>query len=171
MDVPSHIVRAGSEATRIWISAMEAGSGEKFAEMCALQTPPGTKGSDRAFFEGRSNQQQFDDMPVRQARWLLKEAQEAGINPTGKYYLGGLADKRGWRDPKAWVSSVDDVKKVAQERNLHVEGAVTVEGRPVPPKRTVLNDRIIREEQRKNPRLSRQEIIEKHAHPSKKKGK
>jgi hypothetical protein len=108
---------------------------------------------------------------VRQAKWLLKEAKEAGINPTGTYYLGGLADKRGWRDPKAWVSSVDDVKRVAQERNLHVEGAVTVEGRAVPPKRKVLSEQIIRDEMRRNPGMSRDKIIEKHAHPLKKKGK
>lgn len=171
MDVPSHIRAAGSEATRVYLSAMENGGGERFAEMCALQTPPGTKGSDRAFFEGRSNQQQFDQMPARQAQWLLKEAKQAGINPTGKYYLGGLADKRGWKDPKAWVSNIDDVKRVAQERNLHVEGAVTVEGRPVPPKRTALNERIIREEMRRNPGMSRDAIIEKHAHPKKKKDK
>ncbi len=171
MDVPSHIRAAGSEAVRIYISSMNSGAGERFAEMCALQTPPGTKGSDRAFFEGRSNQQQFDDMPARQAKWLLKEAKEAGINPTGKYYLGGLADRRGWRDPKAWVSNVDDVRRVAQERNLHVEGAVTVEGRPVPPKRTVLNERIIKDEMRRNPGMSREEIIEKRAHPLKKKGR
>lgn len=171
MDVPAHIRAAGSESVQIYVSAMEAGGGEKFAEMCAFQTPPGTKGTDRAFFENRSNQQQFDDMPKRQANWLLKEAKEAGINPAGKYYVGGLADKRGWKDPKAWVSSVDDVRRVALERNLHVEGAVTVEGRQVPPKRTVLNDKIIREEQRKNPGLSREAIIEKHAHPLKKKGK
>jgi len=171
MDVPSHIRSAGGEAVQIYLNAMQSGGGERFAEMCALQTPPGTKGSDRAFFEGRSNQQQFDEMPVRQARWLLKEAKESGINPTGKYYVGGLADKRGWRDPKAWVSSVDDVKRVALERNLHVEGAVTVEGRPVPPKRKVLSESIIKDEMRRSPGTSREAIIEKHAHPLKKKGK
>lgn len=171
MEMPQSVISAGREAQELYRTSLANGASERFAEMCALQTPPGTRGSDRAFMEGRCNNQQLDQMPARQAKWLVREAREAGINPSGKYYVGGLADHRGWKDPEAWVSSVDDVKRVARKRNLHVEGAVKHTGHEVPPKRKVLSERIIKEEMRRNPGMSREQIIEKRAHPQKLKGK
>lgn len=47
--------------------------------MVALQVPPGTKGTDRAFLEGRQNNEQLDAMPKRQANYVAKEARDAGI--------------------------------------------------------------------------------------------
>jgi len=83
-----------------------------------------------------------------------------------------LADKRGWRDPEAWVSSSDDVLRVAKKRNRRVEGAVSHEPIPEPPKRTLLSESIIRDELRKerkrHPRAKvgelREKIIERHAY-------
>lgn len=149
--------------------------GEKWAAMVATQIAPGTKGSDRAFMEGRLNNQQLDGMPVRQAKYVAKEARDAGINISGKYYCGGLADQRGWRDPEAWVSSNDDILRVARKRGKTVAGSVNYDaGPPQPPKRKVLSERIIKEEiareKRLNPGLKvtrelREKIIERHAHP------
>ena len=167
--VPVSVSDAGKEAVSIYLASLASGATERFAEMVALQTPPGTRGSERAFMENRLNNQQFDDMPARQANWLLREARAAGINPTGKVYIGGLADSRAHRDPEAWVSGVDDVRRVAQKRNLHVEGAVKHEGHAVPPKRRALSERAIREAMARHPKMSREEVIEKHAHPKKKK--
>ncbi len=116
--------------------------------------------------------EQFDSMPRLQANYVLKEAKQAGINPNGKVYCAGLADKRGWRDPAAWVSSNDDVLKVARKRRLAVSGSVNYDPGPEAPQRKVLSESIIkdeiRKEKRRNPNAKagelREKIIEKHAY-------
>ena len=140
--------------------------------MVALQAPPGTKGTDRAFLEGRQNNEQLNDMPKRQAQYVSREASEAGISISGKYYCAGIADKRGWKDPAAWVTSNDDVLRVARKRRLHVTGSVNYDPGEAPPKRVLLSESIIkdemRKEKRKNPRAKdgelREKIIDKHAY-------
>lgn len=158
---------------------IEAGNSPRFAEMLALQQPPGTKGTDRAFMEGRLNQQWLDSMPKPMAQQMLREARAAGIDTTGKIYMGGLADLRAHRDPEAWVDSTGDIKRVAAKRNLTVEGAVTCNGEIRPPERPPLSERIIGEEMKhykkkfpgKKPGELREMIVERHAHPSKRKKK
>lgn len=175
-EVPQEVLRLGRDAIFTYLRALKYG--ERWALMCATQTPPGTKGTDRAFMEGRLNGQQFDDMPERMAKQMLREAHAAGISTTGKYYVGGIADKRAYCDPEAWVDSTADIVKVAQKRNLTVEGAVTHKGTPVPPKRQVLSERIIKEDMRYYRKLHpgkskaelREMIINTHAHPKKKAG-
>lgn len=170
MDIPSHIRNAGREAVETYKRALP--HGERWAEMCALQIAPGTKGSDRAFMEGRCNNQQLDEMPKLSAQWMVREAKAAGINISGKYYCGGLADKRGWKDPEAWVSSSDDVLRVAQKRRLHVQGALNYDPGPAAPKRKVMSDTIlsreVAKELKRNPRAKagevRERVIEKHAY-------
>jgi hypothetical protein len=175
--LPREISDAGPAAARIYQSALANGATERFAIMVALQTPPGTRGSDRAFMEGRLNNQQLDDMPDFQAKRMLSQARSAGINPTGKVYVGGLADHRGFKDPAAWVDSTGDILRVARDRNLTVDGAVTHKGTPVPPQRKVLNERIVNEEMARYRKLHpgkkreelREMVISKHAHPLKRK--
>ena len=177
MEIPQQVLEAGPEAVSTYRTALP--HGERWAVMCALRCPPGTKGTDRAYMEGRLNQQQFDDMPKKMASRILREARAAGINTTGKYYCAGIADKRSYCDPRAWVDSTADVLKVARDRNLTVEGAVNHQGTVAPPKRAVLSETIIKEEMRRYRRLHpgakpadlREKIIERHAHPSKRKGK
>lgn len=114
--------------------------------MCALQQPPGAVGTDRGYMEGRYNNQQLDNMPEYQARNVVTLAKRAGINVSGRYYAASLADKRGPADPAAWVDSTADVKRVAMERNLNVEGAVKHKAIPMPPpKSKPLSDRLTRE--------------------------
>jgi hypothetical protein len=171
--VPQQVKDAGREAILTYERALPYG--EKWAEMVALQTPPGTRGTDRAFMEGRMNNQQLDSMPARQAKYVSQEARQAGINISGKYYCGGIADHRGWRDPKAWVSSNDDVLKVAQERRMTVAGSVNYDPGPAPPHRKVLSESIIqdemRKERKKNPKASdgelRHQVIQKRAYKPK----
>lgn len=177
MEIPKEVRSLGAEACATYARALPYG--DRWALMCATQTPPGTQGSDRAFMEGRLNQQWLDDIPKKQAKTILAEAKAAGINVTGKVYVGGLADLRAHRDPMAWVDSTADIKKVARARNLTVDGAVRLQGVRTPPQRTVLSERIVKEEVARYRKLHpgkkdgelREMVINRHAHPSKRKGK
>lgn len=176
MDIPIEVQRAGREAVATYQRALQYG--EKWAAMVATQTPPGTKGSDRAFMEGRLNNQQLDAMPPRQAKYIAAEARRAGISISGKYYCGGIADHRGWRDPNAWVSSNDDILKVAKKRNLCVSGSVNYDPPLSPPQRKLISDAILKEEmaaaKRKNPKAKagdlKEQVIKKHAYRVKGRG-
>lgn len=171
MNIPYEVERAGPAAIRVFKESIANGGTEKFATMCAVQIAPGTKGTDRAFMEGRMNNQQLDELPPIMARYMVKDAKSAGININGKHYVAGLADKRGWKDPEAWVSNNDDITTVARKRNLSVSGSVNHEGRAVPPKRKVLSEKIIKEEtkhmKKKFPKASkaelRERVINKHS--------
>jgi hypothetical protein len=176
MQIPVEVQRAGREAVESYKRALPYG--EKWAAMVALQVAPGTSGSDRAFMEGRLNNQQLDDMPVRQARYVAAEARQAGIGISGKYYVGGLADKRGWRDPEAWVSSNDEILKVAHKRRLSVAGTVNYDPGAADPQRKLMSESSVREAvrlaKRKNPEAKtkdlRAQVIEKHAYRAKGRG-
>lgn len=180
-DLPLEIAYAPSHVQAHYRKMIADGQSSRFAEMCSLQVAPGTKGTDRTFFEGRYNNQQFDEMPKKQADFMIREAKAAGINISGKYYHSGLADGRRWTDPEAWVSSSDDVLRVCKKRHKSISGAINYDaGEALPPKRKVLSDRIIKEEvareKRRNPGTKdtpelRQRIIERHAHPMKRRGK
>lgn len=163
---PAEIAAAGTDAQRHYDKMLAAGQSERFAAMCALGQPPGTRGTDRAFMEGRLAQQWLDGIPPKQAARMIREAQAAGINTTGRFYMGGLADKRGHRDPEAWVDSTGDVLRVAKKRDLEVHGIVDyVPPQKGPPKEVEINPRILREhvrrEMRANPKLRREEATEK----------
>lgn len=166
MTVPTHVQSLGIEAVERYRTAMDAGAGERFAEMVAYQQAPGTQGTDRSFMEGRLDGSWMNAMPPHMARRMVREAQAAGINTSGKFYMGGLADKRAHLDPMAWVDSVADVKRVAQARDLEVRGVVnyTPPDKP-PPESKDLADDILREnvkkEMKANPKLKRGEAIEK----------
>ena len=161
--LPPDIAAAPSEVQRHYLKVLALGYGERWAEMVALSQPPGTKGTDRAFMEGRLDGNWMDGLPDRQAKWMSREAKAAGINISGKYYLSGLADKRGHLDPEAWVDSVADIKRVAVKRNLNVSGIVNVEGTQVEPKPVDLNPRIAKrlakQEIAKNPKLTMREAV------------
>ena len=165
MNLPYEIAKSPKHIQAHYLKMISEGQTERWASMCALQQPPGTRGTDRAFQEGRLDGNWLDDLPERQAKRIVREAKAAGINITGKYYMSGIADKRGHCDPEAWVSDVSDVKRVAQNRNLEVKGIVNVSARQEAPKNVDLNPRIVRElakkELQKNPGLSRQEAMRK----------
>jgi len=170
MQIPAEIKRAGREAIESYKRALPYG--EKWALMVATQTPPGTSGTDRAFMEGRMNNQQLDEMPLRQARYVAAEARQAGINISGKHYVAGLADSRGWRDPEAWVTNNSDILKVAHKRRLSVSGTVNYDPGPDAPKRTLISESIVKDEvarakrQKPNSKVGelREQVIEKHAY-------
>jgi len=164
--LPPDIAAARPDVREHYLEMVANGCGTRFAEMCALQQPPGTRGTDRAFMEGRLGGEWLNTIPKFQADRMIREAREAGINTSGRFYMGGIADKRAHRDPEAWVDSVGDVLRVAKKRNLEVRGIVNYtppEGPP--PKEIDINPRILREHVRKemkdNPKLKRGEAIEK----------
>lgn len=166
MKIPSHVQALGLEAVERYSNAMKSGAGERFAEMVAFQQAPATHGTDRTFMEGRLDGSWMNAMPPHMARRMVREAQAAGINTSGKFYMGGLADKRAHLDPMAWVDSVADVKRVAQARDLEVRGIVNYTPPEKPPAESKdLADDILREnvakEMKANPKLKRGEAIEK----------
>ena len=106
---------------------------ERFAEMCRSHSAPVYKGSDRAFMEGRVLNHGFKGDPDWLVEMKLKQAKRAGIDVTGKVYIGGLADGRGGGCPDAWVSGADDVTAACQRRNLNATGCVNYQGHEVDP--------------------------------------
>jgi hypothetical protein len=164
--LPPEIAAAGSDVQSHYLRLIQDGQTERFAAMCALRQPPGTRGSDRAFMQGRLGGEWLNNIPRKQADWLIRQAQAAGISTAGKFYMGGIADKRGHRDPEAWVDSTADILRVAKTRDLEVHGIVDyVPPQKAPPKEVDINPRIlrehVREEMKKNPKLKRGEAIEK----------
>lgn len=161
--LPPDIASASTAVQKHYLKVLQMGYGERWAEMVALSQPPGTKGTDRAFMEGRLDGNWMDGLPERQAKWMAREAKAAGIAIGGKYYMSGLADKRGHLDPEAWVDSVADIKRVATKRNLNCTGIVNIEGRQVEPKQVDLNPRIAKrlakQEIAKNPKLTMNEAV------------
>lgn len=160
LEIPESVRSRGHEAVAMYGRLRSDGLSHRWCEMCVLQQPPGTMGTDRAFMQHRYNNQQLDAMPPDHARNIVAMAKRAGINPTGKYYSSALADSRGPADPGAWVDSTADVVRVARSRNLTVSGAVEHKGIPVAPTRKPLNERLTRELMRK----------EKASHPNMKRG-
>jgi hypothetical protein len=120
--------------------------------------------------QGRLDGNWMDGIPARMAKKMAREAKAAGINITGRYYMGGLADRRGHMDPEAWVDSVADIKRVARKRNLNVSGIVNIEGHEVEPTKPALNPKIVnrlaKQAMAGNPKLTKADAVnlvkEKH---------
>jgi hypothetical protein len=170
MELPYEIANSSREVQEHYARMIADGQTPRFAEMAALQQAPGTRGTDRTLMEGRCDGSWLDKLPKRQAQWMLREARSAGISTVGKYYMSGLADSRGHKDPSAWIDSVEDIRRVAKARNLSVQGIVSVEGVPEPPKRVPLNKKLVNEMARsmmaKDASLTKKEAVravrEKH---------
>jgi hypothetical protein len=164
--LPPEIAACSAEVREHFRSMIANGMTERFAIMCALQQPPGTRGTDRAFMEGRYGNEWMKNQPQALTQRMLSDAKKAGISTSGKFYMGGIADARGHCDPEAWVDSTADVLRVAQKRDLEVHGIVEyVPPAKAPQKEVDINPRILREHVRKelkeNPQLSRGEATEK----------
>lgn len=164
-DLPFDIQGARPDIQQAYRRMVDSGVAPRMAEMLALQSPPAVKGTDRTLMQGRYNNEQFDAMPPDHARGLISIARKAGINPSGKYYCSGLADRRGPADPAAWIDSVGDVQKVARERNLTVTGAAEHKGYAMPrPKSKPLSDPLVREmmkvEKARKPTMKKGELRE-----------
>ena len=161
--LPPDIAAAKAYQIEHYVKMVKDGQDPRFAEMCALSQPPGTGQTDRAFLEGRNNMEWLNKLPKRQADRMVAAAKAAGVNPEGKYYFGGIADKRGIYDPKAWVSDSNDVKKVAEERGMDVDGAIKhkSKNRPVSTQKVALAQDIVDRETKyelsKDPNITKKE--------------
>lgn len=165
-DLPHDIAVASRAVQERYLRMIADGQTPRFAAMCALQQPPGTRGTDRALMQGRYGGEWLNRMHAPLASRLAREARAAGINISGKFYMGGLADKRAHLDPAAWIDSVSDIRRVARERDLHVTGIVEyTPPQKEPPKSKDIDGAILREhvrkEMKKNPKLTRGEAAEK----------
>ncbi len=102
-----------------------AGESHSMAEMLATRSFPGVKGTDSVFMEGRKlGGQQFEADGPGVGQHHLAAAAAAGVNTSGKWYSGALARYPG--DPRAWVSGLGDVRRIARERNIGLTGAVEI---------------------------------------------
>lgn len=109
----------------LYTQAIANGCAPRLADMLAARSFPGTKGTDRAFMQGRKlDGSQFEGVPLVGSHHL-DMARKAGVSTTGKYYSGGLARYPG--DPQAWVDSLHDVKKICESRGWECDGAIKVE--------------------------------------------
>jgi hypothetical protein len=100
----------------------EAGQSHLFAEMCAFQQPPGCS-TDTTFQIGKPDTFGFNMDSIADKRiynTYKAIAKKNGISTNGKHYQPGLAQHRG--DPRAWVESKDDVKKIAKSQGLATRG-------------------------------------------------
>lgn len=161
-------INAGGEYEPAEASPSDAA---KLEDMLFWQIPCGVSGTDRAFMEGRW------DGHVAPEKFKAMDyalAKKAGISTSGKVYMPSIADRRGPRDPEAWVDSVGSLKRVVEKRNMTCEGIVNHTAIELPPKPDVpLNDsivnNIIAQETQKNPGLKakprqelREMVIDKH---------
>ena len=110
---------AGPTRLAFYEDLIVKGNNPGFAAMLALQSPAGTKGTERAFLEGMHNW--AGDMNPGNRELLFEKAHKAGVSTQGKKYIGGLGKPD---DQMAWVATMDDVKAVCKEKGFSSEGAV-----------------------------------------------
>jgi hypothetical protein len=164
--MPHELEGACREAQEHYLRMVADGQSERFAIMCALQQAPGTRGTDRALMQGRLAGQWMEGMHKPMADRIAREARAAGINISGKFYMGGLADHRAHRDPAAWIDSVADIKKVAAQRDLHVTGIVDYTPPEKAPRESVdiapdILKENVRKELRRNPGMRKADAVER----------
>lgn len=163
--IPASVTNLGHQAIKHYEKCLKNGCTPQFAEMVTLGQAPVYKGSDRAFMEGRLTEG-GDTMLPDQRRVAEREAKSAGIATSGRFYMGGLADKRQYRDPGAWVGSRDEVLTTAKRRKLQLEGQINYTP-PVKAKRKnkEISDRALREltahERTENPELTQKAAEER----------
>lgn len=113
-----------------YVDMRRNGQSHAIAEMLAFNQPPDDFSCDRRFM---ADLKPFKGTPKEELA-MRKAMKKAGVHVGEKVYLGGLANKR--HDPRALVSSLDDVKRLAQERKMRIEsnGRVLVDtlGDPEP---------------------------------------
>jgi hypothetical protein len=120
-----------------------AGNPPGAAAMFALQSPPGSRNTDRAFCEGQ--RRKMENMDPRTRKGIVELAKKAGINTDGKFFMGGLG---GYTNPAAWVSCAEDVVTSCKVQNKGVEGVINFQApakKEVPPPSVPLSETLIKE--------------------------
>lgn len=171
-------MRRGPKAIEIYNECMRNDQDVEWAAMCALQQPPGTRYSDKAYQQAaRADMESWGD---KLTNGITELAQKHGINTNGKFYEGALGS---YIDPDAWVSDLSDVRTVCKKKNLDMDGAIKIRGRrddgePVKKVRLapdlvneltqkkLASDPALAEKVRKNPKKIhevKEQVIERHA--------
>ncbi len=117
--IPEAVIDRGREAVELYVQIINNGETKRWATMCALQQPPGTRNTDRAFCEGQ--RRKMEDMAPGTRQSLVRTAQAAGVQTDGKFYMSGLG---GHTNPAAWVSCAEDVITSCKVQNKGVEGVL-----------------------------------------------
>lgn len=141
--IPEEVLNHGPGAVALYQQIIANGETERWATMCALKSPPGSRNTDRAFCEGQ--RRKMDNMASLTRRRLVETAKAAGIQTDGKFYMSGLG---GHTNPAAWVSSAEDVITSCKVQNKGVEGVLNYKvPRPneAPPKAVPLAEHLIQE--------------------------
>jgi len=132
---------------------LEDGVAPRLADALAHRQFPGIR-TDTTFFAGKLSKDQFDGS--LQGRIMRKMAEKAGVSTSGKVYYHSLAQYPG--DPRAWIDSTNDIRRICKEQNLKCTGDIKVEGHDHdarPAEKYELNprvvDRYVREELKKDP--------------------
>lgn len=178
--IHEQVMRRGPNAIKVYNECILNDQDVEWAAMCALQQPPGTRYTDKAYQQAA--RADMNSMPTKLREAIVQTAREAGINTTGKHFEGSLG---GYTDPMAWVSDLSDVSAAAKAKNMDMDGAVKIRGnirhqsgddarRPtLSPKLTaeavnamMKEDPGLREKVRKKPKLLRElkdKAVEMHA--------
>jgi len=90
-----------------------------WAKMSACRRAAAMNCSDRDF--NRAERRKMEDMNPYYRRSIMAIAKRAGIDTSGKFYVGALGR---YDDPGAWVSTVDDVRTTARKKKMAFEGLV-----------------------------------------------
>lgn len=78
------------------------------ADMLATRTPPGTKGTERAFLAGRDD---LAGMPLNSRHKWLQMSKQTGVSLAGKVHMSGLGPGM-----ESWVSNFDEGLTRIKER-------------------------------------------------------
>ncbi len=126
LDLEVPVVSADPAVQAHYETCRANGCSHDLGLMLALRQFPGIAGTDAVFNEGRKlDGSQFQGLPPAMGKMYLELARKAGVNPAGKYYCGSIARYPG--DPRAWVDSRGDVKRICEAEGWTVAGAVKVE--------------------------------------------
>lgn len=128
------------------------GNSPNMAAMLATQSPPGTWNTDTDF--QRRERSRMLSMNDSERESIAKIARQAGINTTGKTYNGQLGK---YTDPSAWVGDTNDIKHVAIQKGLEIDGMVKVNGYTGPRQKPKIAPDILdgleKKARKKDPRL------------------
>lgn len=103
-----------------YVKMRRTGQSHKIAEMLAFQQAPADFATDRRFWLGKCNENQFSNCPEQGRAMMRRASARAGIS--GKYFHNGLGE---------WVNGMDDVKALARRKGktlTDLDGKVILQG-------------------------------------------
>ena len=128
MDKPLRIqlieadVAVWPEHMRLFYDLMvQCGNTEVMAHLLASRQAPMMGQSDRSFCE--SLHRSMSSMTQAQRSEMVEIARRNGINPDGKFYVGGFGR---YGDPQAWCSTIEDARTTLKNNpHLNATGLVS----------------------------------------------